>query len=149
MIALILNITIIIIIIILLKRKKTLYNVLASILGVFLGFSFTSNIVIRNNIDKFYITSPGEVTETICKDIIYEDNSVKYIELENGEIFDFNNKDNMYVFTEQFYDDNMIAYKLEVIKNLKNKVFNIISGVPLQKKSVYIEIMIPNKEFND
>ena len=149
MIALILNITIIIIIIILLKRKKTLYNVLASILGVFLGFSFTSNIVIRNNIDKFYITSPGEVTETICKDIVYEDNSVKYIELENGEIFDFNNKDNMYVFTEQFYDDNMITYKLEVIKNLKNKVFNIISGVPLQKKSVYIEIMIPNKEFND
>lgn len=146
MIALILNIAIITIIIVLLQRKKTLYNVLASILGIFVGFAITSNIVIRSNIDKFYITSPGEVTETICKDIVYEDNVIKYIELENGEIFDFNDKNNMYAFTEQFYNNNMIAYKLEVNKTLKNKVFNIISGVPLEQKAVYIETMIPNDE---
>ena len=102
MIALILNIAIITIIIVLLQRKKTLYNVLASILGIFVGFAITSNIVIRSNIDKFYITSPGEVTETICKDIVYEDNVIKYIELENGEIFDYNNKNNMYVLKEKF-----------------------------------------------
>ena len=40
----------------------------------------------------------------------------------------------------------MIFDKLEVNKTLKNKVFNIISGVPLEQKAVYIETMIPNDE---
>lgn len=143
MIALILNIAALIGIVFCLKKKKKAYIALASCLGVFIGLSVSLHVLIKNNPLKFYISTPGELTKTTCVDMIYVEEDLNTIKLETGEVISFEDKKNMFSFNEQFYSEDMIAYKLENIQQLKNKIYHTIAGVPLVQKGLYLEIMMP------